>query len=369
MLWFMRISIVILSLFTLHVSTVSAQSREVKNLDGVWQFATDPDNRGEAEKWYLPSVALPKMPLSGYAPTADGTIRVPGIWDNQGYGVETDKVRHNFVGKGWYKRQVEIPQSWVGRHALLVISGISRYAKVWIDDHFLGEHIGYLSVQQYDVTQYAVPGKTATITIQVDSKQRWEVDALFGTSSLADYMDVAWGGIWGHVSLETRPDVWLSDLFIQPEVTDSSCSASAILNGKAGLSDGVKLEVFGKKGHRVAETLLEIDPKIAAGQPIIVKTSIPDAELWTPDSPTLYTARLSLLEGDRVLDTLENPLRNAAIHDQRLPPPFERQTDHAARLRRRPHLSRADGHAMRQGIAHQAITHHKILRFQSCAAP
>ena len=122
------------------------------------------------------------MPLPGYAPEANGTIRVPGIWDNQGYGTETDKVRHNFVGKGWYKRQVEIPQSWAGRRAFLVITGVSRYAKVWIDDHFLGEHIGYLSVQEYDVTPYAAPGKTVTITIQVDSKQRWEVDAMFGAS-------------------------------------------------------------------------------------------------------------------------------------------------------------------------------------------
>jgi beta-galactosidase/beta-glucuronidase len=93
---------------------------------------------------------------------------------------------HNFVGKGWYKRQVEIPQSWADCRAFLIITGVSRYAKVWIDDHFLGEHIGYLSVQEYDVTQYAGPGKTVTITIQVDSKQRWEVDAMFGALSLAD---------------------------------------------------------------------------------------------------------------------------------------------------------------------------------------
>lgn len=154
------------------VSIVRAAPRETVNLDGVWNFATDPDNRGEAEKWFEPTAKLPDMPLPGYAPTANGTIRVPGIWDNQGYGTENDKVRHNFVGKGWYKRQVEIPQSWAGRRAFLVITGISRYARVWIDDHFLGEHIGYLSVQEYDVTPYAVPGKTVTITIQVDSKQR-----------------------------------------------------------------------------------------------------------------------------------------------------------------------------------------------------
>ena len=283
-----------------------ATARETLNLDGVWNFATDPGNRGEAEKWYQPTAKLPAMPLPGYAPEADGTIRVPGIWDNQGYGTETDKVRHNFVGKGWYKRQVTIPRSWAGRRAFLVITGISRYSKVWIDDHFLGEHIGYLSIQEYDVTQYAAPGKTATITIQVDSKQRWAIDAMQGASSLADNMDVEWGGIWGHVRLEARADAWLSDLFVQPNVNHSSCSASATLHGKSERADAAKLEVFDQSGRRMAETLAKPDLKYAAGQPVRVEATIPDARLWTPESPTLYTARLSLLKGGDVLDTVES---------------------------------------------------------------
>ena len=103
-----------------------AMARETLNLDGTWSFATDSEDRGESEKWFAPDTNLPAMPLPGYAPEAKGTIRVPGIWDNQGYGTENDKVRHNFVGKGWYKRQVTIPESWAGKKAFLVITGINR---------------------------------------------------------------------------------------------------------------------------------------------------------------------------------------------------------------------------------------------------
>jgi beta-galactosidase len=294
-----------LLLSCLLVSTGHALPRETLNLDGLWSFATDPDNRGEVEKWYQPDTKMPQMPLPGYAPTATGTICVPGIWDNQGYGTETDKVRHNFVGKGWYKRQVMIPQSWAGRRTFLVITGVSRYAKVWIDDHFLGEHIGYLSVQEYDVTQYAGPSKTVTITIQVDSQQRWEVDAMFGASSLADYMDVAWGGIWGHISLEARPDVWLSDLFVQPNVVNSSCSASVTLNGMIAMASEAKLEVFEKNGQRVAEAIVKLDSKVVTGQTVTIVVPLPDVELWTPESPTLYKARLGLLKENEVIDVTE----------------------------------------------------------------
>ncbi len=292
--------------FGLVVSAGRAEPRETLSLDGVWDFATDLDSRGEIEKWFRPGAKLPAMPLPGYAPTANGTIRVPGIWDNQGYGTATDKVHHNFVGKGWYRRQVEIPSTWSGRRVFLAITGVHRYAKVWIDDRLLGEHVGFLSIQEYDVTKHVAPGKMATITIQVDSRQRWEIDAMYGTSSLADYMDVAWGGIWGHVLLEARSDVWLSDLFVQPNLSDSSCTASATLNGKADLPDGAKLEVFDQDGRRVADATVTIDAKSGAGKVVCVKASLPGAALWSPDTPILYRARLRLLGRGGVLDSLES---------------------------------------------------------------
>ena len=283
-----------------------AQPRETLSLDGVWDFATDIDNEGEFQRWFQPGAKLPAMPLPGYAPQANGKIRVPGVWDNQGYGTATDKVHHNFVGKGWYKRQVEIPRNWKRSRVFLNITGVHRYAKVWIGSQLLGEHIGFLSVQEYDVTKYATPGKTITITIQVDSKQRWEVDAMYGTCSLADYMHVAWGGIWGHVFLESRTDCWLSDLFVQPDLSDSSCSAIATFNGNTKLSDRVKLEVFDKSDQQVAETTVKIGPALQAGRPVSVKVPLPGAALWTPRSPTLYMARLSLLRENDILDTVES---------------------------------------------------------------
>jgi len=281
-------------------------ARAVLSLDGVWNFATDPVGCGETEKWYLPGVKLPAMPLPGYAPTADGTVRVPGIWDNQGYGTETGKLRHNFVGKGWYKRTVAIPGDWAGRRVFLAVTGISRYSKIWINAHCLGEHIGYLSIQEHEISQLAAPGQRMTITIQVDSKQRWEVDTMFGASSLADYMDVAWGGIWGHVLLEARSDAWLADLFVQPDVPGGSCTASATLRGKAGVFDTARLEVFEKNGQRMADQTVNVDPSTAAGQSVSVKVALPGANLWTPDTPTLYTARFSLLKGAQVIDVVES---------------------------------------------------------------
>jgi beta-galactosidase/beta-glucuronidase len=122
----------------------------------------------------------------------------------------------------------------------------------------------------------------------------------------ADYIDAGWGGVWGHVLLEARADAWLSDLYVQPDVAHSSCACSATLNGQADLADGVKLEVLDANGHRVAEATMKPDAKRTAARQLCLKALLPGVRLWSPDSPTLYTARLTLQRGGKVLDAVES---------------------------------------------------------------
>jgi beta-galactosidase len=284
----------------------AAPARAVVSLDGDWDFATDPEGVGETQKWYFPEVKLPAMPLPGYAPEATGTIRVPGIWDNQGYGTQTDTLWHNMPGKGWYRRHVQIPSAWSGKRIFLCIGGVHRYSKVWVNGRYFGEHIGFLSAFEYDLSNFVKAGETAHITIQVDSKQRWEVDAMYGAGNLADFMMTEWGGIWGHVKLEARDEAWLSELCIRTTNDDARCSASAILNGEAGRADGVQLEVSDQDGRSLANGMVPLTKALAVGETVAVSVTIPDATLWSPDQPYVYQARLSLLRDGKVIDTVQS---------------------------------------------------------------
>jgi len=280
--------------------------RQTLSLDGPWTFATDPGNVGEAQKWYAPGAKLPAMPLAGYAPAADGRITVPGIWDAQGYGLETDKLRHNFVGKGWYKREVGLPRPPAGRRVFLRITGVHRGGKAWLDEHYLGEHIGYLSPFEYDITEHVAAGGKAAITLQVDSHQRWDVDGLFGAADLADYFEAQWGGLWGHVSIEVRPDTWLEDLFLQPSVRPPACKASAVVRGRGRPATALRLEIRDLKGTVVAEATQPLAEPLKAGRALELDVALPQTRLWTPDTPELYVAALSLLDGAAVVDRVES---------------------------------------------------------------
>ena len=267
--------------------------RATISLDGRWGFRMDPQGNGQAARWFDAGAGFKAQ------------IRVPGAWGAQGFGEPTAKMRHSFVGKGWYRRQIDIPEAWRRRRIFLTIGGVHRYARTWVNGTLLGEHIGYLSDFEYDITQHVEPGRTATLTICVDSKQRWDVDCLTGCVDIIDAMFVQWGGIWGHVALEARDETWLTDLFVRPAIDPPSCRASAVLAGKTIGAAGVRLEVLDAAGKVVATATALLKGPSKAGSTVEIAAGVPQAKLWSPDAPHLYTARLSLVKGARTIDTVE----------------------------------------------------------------
>jgi len=271
-------------------AAAGAAGRPTISLDGTWQFKLDPKEEGEKEQWFDA-----KAPF-------DSTIQVPGAWDAQGFGAETPKLKHNFVGKGWYRRQVPIPAEWKGKQLFLTIGGVHRYAKVWVNGACLGEHVGYLSPIEHQINEFARPGEAATIAVCVDSKQRWDVDTLAGCFDIIDEMFTAWGGIWGHVAIEARGEAWLEDLFVQPRLDPASCTITAGLrvNPDEEAPDAtLRVDIVDAGGRVVAQANSGIKG------PISIRAQIPGAKLWSHNHPDLYTARLSLVRGEEVLDSVE----------------------------------------------------------------
>ena len=280
-----------------------AAGRPRVSLDGTWQFRLDAEGVGEQQGWF-----------GGKAPLG-GTIRVPGAWGAQGYGSETDKARHHFVGKGWYRRSVDVPEAWRRRRIFLTLGGVHRYAKTWVNGTLVGEHVGYLSAFEYDITQHVTPGKQATIAICVDSKQRWDVDALTGACDIIDAMFIPWGGVWGHVALEARSETWLEDLFVRPTLDPPACVVSAKVAGAKLKTGSVELDVLDAEHRVVARAKVPLPYPLNERRELTVRAEIPKARLWSPGAPHLYTARLSLAQPGKAIDSVETRfgLREIAI--------------------------------------------------------
>jgi hypothetical protein len=267
--------------------------RKTVSLDGAWSFQLDPDGVGEAEQWYAPAKSLAH------------TIRVPGAWDAQGFGPETEKMRHNFIGKGWYKRTVDLPKATAGQRLYLRFGGVYRDVRVWVNGRPAGYHLGYVSQFEFDLTPYVQPGQPAEITLRVDSAQQVELDPLMGCIDVIDHLFSFWGGIWGHVSLELRNAAWSDEFFVRSNLPDESCTVSARLRGEAAEADTVRVEIFGPDGKPAARAEQPVADALKDGI-LELKTALPNAPRWSPESPALHRARLTLLKQGRTVDVVES---------------------------------------------------------------
>src|SRR5579862_1123588 len=110
-------------LFCCCIATASAFAveRPKLSLDGKWEFRFAGDDRGINEHWESATTPF------------DRQLVVPGCWDEQGIGSETEKMRHNSVGVGWYRRTFSIPADWRGRRIWLSIGGVHRIAVVYVN--------------------------------------------------------------------------------------------------------------------------------------------------------------------------------------------------------------------------------------------
>ncbi len=187
-----------------------SSTRQRLNLDGVWQFQLDPEDQGEKLGWGSDRRAL------------SNTIRVPGIWQTQGFGEPRGQLRHDYQGAVWYKRTFTIPAEWKGREIWLHVGGILRRAQIYLNGKNVGSHDGMMTAFRVDLRDALLPGQFNSLVIRVDNRMRsgkytpvpqgatpsrkWDFSSPLGAFNFVGN----WGGIYRSVFLESTERILLA---------------------------------------------------------------------------------------------------------------------------------------------------------------
>ncbi|HYO25640.1 MAG TPA: glycoside hydrolase family 2 TIM barrel-domain containing protein [Lacipirellulaceae bacterium] len=271
--------------------SAAAPGREQTLLDADWRFHLGDDPAAaqadvDDAAWRV--VQLPHDWSIESAPVADAPSGSEG-----GYFP---------TGVGWYRRTFGTPDGWQKNQRIIVrFDGVYRHAQVWINGQRLGTHAYGYTPFEFDVTsQLRAAGKPNVLAVRVDNaaqpSSRWYTGS----------------GIYRHVWLEARPPVHL--------VRDALFArTSAIEPGRATLQvDGLVRNMTAAPGaHRIEAELLGPDGASTASDaggpaelpsggdaPLSLRLSVPAPKLWSPDSPSLYTLVVRVVEGAQVVDEL-----------------------------------------------------------------
>lgn len=248
---------------------------EWKNLNGLWDYA-------------ITDVAT-ATPAS-----FDGQILVPFAVESSLSGVGKTVGSQKAL---WYSRPFEVPASWKGRRVLLHFGAVDWKADVWVNGVKVGTHTGGFTPFSFDVTP-ALLAKGNTLTVKV-----WDPtdDGYQPRGKQVNRPEGIWytpvTGIWQTVWMEPVAEKHIEDLRITPDIDAHQLTVQARVNA-ASPSQLLEVQVY--DGSKL----------VASGKSINqspVQVNMPqDAKLWSPDSPFLYTLKVTLKDGNKLLDQVES---------------------------------------------------------------
>ena len=253
-------------------------------LNGPWQFDFDPADSGLKEKWY-----------EGRAFTK--TIQVPYPWQSELSGVCQPDYNGAAVynGAAWYQRDISAPKV-DGKRLFLIFGAVDWQATVWIDGKQVAQHEGGYTPFEVELTGHVRPGKTARLTVRAYDVTEPETPTGKQTGWYTQT-----GGIWQSVYLEHRGDSYIRTAHITPDIDAERAVFDCVVYASRPGSYKLTIQAFDNRRRFNASQTVSCQ---AGDNPVQIVLPMPAPSFWTPDSPTLYDARIDLGRGSRTEDVV-----------------------------------------------------------------
>ncbi len=255
----------------------------------------------------------------------------------------------------YYRTVFTLSKQSSDKAVYLHFDGVDYIAEVFLNGSFLGAHEGFFGAFEFDATPYLHDGENIlVVTVRNDYVYggnqgptavpvRLEGDKMYAATGFGyDDAELGWHhcppgmGICQGVSVEVRPRIFLSDLYVRPLVETSECEIWCEIHNSDYLPPkDIKLSysIYGRnfektvlgnyeytpitfkdafRGDIVSISDLENPEKMTDAMKLtfhkganLVKLRFPmkNSRLWSPDTPFLYEAQISLSVDDKKTDT------------------------------------------------------------------
>lgn len=205
------------------------------------------------------------------------------------------------MGIGWYRKAFAADSTWKGKQILLDFEGIMLSGEVWLNGKKIGKtDYGYLGFET-DITKF----------IQYEA-----VNVVAVRASTGDNGDSRWytgGGLFRDVNLVIKDSISIArhGVFITtPTISNKNAEISvqvevAGIRGKQYDLE-IKTTFFSPEGKQVGETTTFAPKKtnLATVEVALPKVNIANPQLWSCESPKLYSAEVILMLNGQVVDKL-----------------------------------------------------------------
>lgn len=241
--------------------------RQCRNLDGLWDFAVDPEDKGEQEEWQR------------RFPENHGHMYVPACWNNE-LGL------YDYRGAAWYRTRITVTEE---QNLQVIFHAVLGFAQAYWDGEPVAGHFGGYTPFSF-IVRNAVPG-VHELVVRTDNR--------LGEDTIP-YHVVDWfhyGGIIRPVELQVLPEVFIDGLkldYSQREdgAVETSCSVTLrSLGAAASVPVALTLE-----GEASLSQTAEVPADGTAA--LVFRHTLPAPRLWDAGKPELYLIHAATPEDD-----------------------------------------------------------------------
>lgn len=245
-----------------------------QNLNGLWDYAILPMGQQEPQ-------------------TFDGKILVPFAVESSLSGVQKELGKEKEL---WYRRTFTIPSDWKSKNVILHFGAVDWKTEVYLNNIKIGSHTGGYTPFCFDVTPFLTSGNQKLVV------KVWDPTS---DSSIPRGKQVTNpNGIWYTPVSGIWQTVWL-----EPVNNKHIVGITPIANID---NNNLKVKVCTKntESSDIVEVKLKDNNKvIASAKGVVGQTldiAIPNAKLWSPESPFLYDLDVTLIERGKSVDKVSS---------------------------------------------------------------
>lgn len=275
---------------------IDTETREVRDLNGLWDFRLDADDRGVSEGWY-------REPW----PAGAMTMPVPASYND----LTTQANVRDHVGPVWYRRTFFCPDAWRTKHVLVRFGAAAHAAQAWLNGQPVCSHKGGFLPFEAEVNvqlKFGTQGANVLV-VRLDNTLDWttlppgevtvpapENDgaAVRRQSYFHDFFNYA--GLHRPVRLVAQPRGGIDDLQTQVSRAGDEARISVVVSS---MRPSFRATLLGADDAVVATVRGSMRAELAVSQP----------HWWSPRRPYLYTLRVELFDqAEQLVDVYRLPL-------------------------------------------------------------
>lgn len=255
------------------------------NLNGKWDLAMDPNVVGLTQSWQSKPDRF------------DREIIVPFCVESSLSGI----AHTDFVNAVWYRRTFALPRTWKDKRVFLNFGGVDYQCQAWVNGKPVGRHFGGSSSFSFEITKAIKDGDNELIVYAFDDV-RSDVQPSGKQSRRPDSFGVFYTrvtGIWQTVWLEARPQQFIDSVHIVPDLDrERFIVTPKVVGFRQGLE--FRATLLTPEGKKVASKHVSAE----SGNSVVLKVENPHP--WSTGDPYLYDLRLELMDGRKVVDSVDS---------------------------------------------------------------